>query len=90
MGNIDDAVPFFGKGFNRIYPLIMVIFTILVATNFFDRIIRYLGNWKIFSYEREAFEDSDGFNPSGLVILKKGTYPSSCSLSLLIIHVEVV
>ncbi|GJN22342.1 hypothetical protein PR202_gb09897 [Eleusine coracana subsp. coracana] len=23
MGNIDDAVPFFGRGFNRIYPLIM-------------------------------------------------------------------
>ncbi|KAH6773243.1 LMBR1-like membrane protein [Perilla frutescens var. hirtella] len=71
MGNIDDAVPFFGKGFNKIYPLIMVIFTILVATNFFDRIIRYFGNWKIFCYEREAFEDVDGFNPSGLVILKK-------------------
>lgn len=90
MGNIDDAVPFFGEGFNRIYPLIMVIFTILVATNFFDRIIRYFGNWKIFSYEREAFDDSDGFNPSGLVILKKGIYLSSCSLFLLKIHVEVV
>ncbi|MED6161289.1 hypothetical protein PIB30_059351 [Stylosanthes scabra] len=25
MGNIDDAVPFFGKGFNKIYPLIMFI-----------------------------------------------------------------
>lgn len=27
MGNIDDAVPFFGRGFNKIYPLIMVIYT---------------------------------------------------------------
>lgn len=72
MGNIDDAVPFFGNGFNRIYPLIMVIFTILVAANFFDRVIRYLRNWKILRYQHEAFEDVDGFNPSGLVILKKG------------------
>ncbi|XP_057804023.1 uncharacterized protein LOC131019498 isoform X1 [Salvia miltiorrhiza] len=71
MGNIDDAVPFFGRGFNRIYPLIMVIFTILVAINFFDHVIRYLRNWKIFSYQHEAFEDVDGFNPPGLVILKK-------------------
>jgi hypothetical protein len=39
MGNIDDAVPFFGKGFNKIYPLIMVIYTILIASNFFDRVI---------------------------------------------------
>ncbi|KAK3020150.1 hypothetical protein RJ639_005283 [Escallonia herrerae] len=40
MGNIDDAVPFFGKGFNKIYPLIMVIYTLLVASNFFDRVIK--------------------------------------------------
>ncbi|KAG6409135.1 hypothetical protein SASPL_132168 [Salvia splendens] len=71
MGNIDDAVPFFGKGFNRIYPLIMVVFTILVAVNFFDRVIGYLRNWNIFNYQDEGVEDADGFNPAGLVILNK-------------------
>ncbi|KAG8383564.1 hypothetical protein BUALT_Bualt04G0026700 [Buddleja alternifolia] len=70
MGNIDDAVPFFGDGFNRIYPLIMVIYTILVASNFFDRIISFFGNWRIFRLQREA-DDMDGFDPSGLLILQK-------------------
>lgn len=70
MGNIDDAVPFFGKGFNKIYPLIMVIYTILIASNFFDRILNYFGNWKIFRFQSEA-DDLDGFDPSGLIILKK-------------------
>ncbi|PSS26197.1 LMBR1 domain-containing protein 2 A like [Actinidia chinensis var. chinensis] len=70
MGNIDDAVPFFGKGFNKIYPLIMVIYTLLIATNFFDRVINYFGNWKIFRLQSES-EDIDGFDPSGLIILQK-------------------
>ncbi|KAM7479002.1 hypothetical protein LguiA_027215 [Lonicera macranthoides] len=70
MGNIDSAVPFFGKGFNRIYPLIMVIYTILVASNFHDRVLNYFGNWKIFRFQSEA-EDLDGFDPSGLIILKR-------------------
>lgn len=71
MGKIDDAVPFFGDGFNRIYPLIMVIYTILVASNFFDRIINFFGNWKIFRFQKEATDDMDGFDPSGLLILQK-------------------
>ncbi|KAI3462094.1 hypothetical protein Pfo_018757 [Paulownia fortunei] len=70
MGNIDKAVPFFGNGFNSIYPLIMVIYTILVASNFFDRIISFFGNWKIFRPQTEA-DDMDGFDPSGLLILQK-------------------
>lgn len=72
MGNIDDAVPFFGKGFNKVYPLIMVIYTILIANNFFDRVINYFGNWEIFRSRREASDDLDGFDPSGLIILQKG------------------
>lgn len=70
MGNIDDAVPFFGRGFNRIYPLIMVVYTILVASNFFNRVIDYFGSWKIFKFQSEA-DDMDGFDPSGMIILQK-------------------
>ncbi|XP_075510389.1 uncharacterized protein LOC142546518 [Primulina tabacum] len=70
MGKIDEAVPFFGEGFNRIYPLIMVIYTILVASNFFDRIISFFCNWKIFKLHTEA-DDMDGFDPSGLLILQR-------------------
>ncbi|XP_022846884.1 LMBR1 domain-containing protein 2 homolog A-like isoform X3 [Olea europaea var. sylvestris] len=70
MGNIDKAVPFFGQGFNRIYPLIMVIYTIMVASNFFNRIISFFGNWKLFRLQTEA-DDVDGFDPSGLLILQK-------------------
>lgn len=72
MGNIDDAVPFFGKGFNKIYPLIMVIYTIMIASNFFDRIVNYFGNWKIFKFLREEADDLDGFDPSGIIILQRG------------------
>lgn len=72
MGTIDDAVPFFGTGFNEVYPLIMVIYTILVASNFFDRIISFFGNWKIFRLLVKESDDVDGFDPSGLLILQKG------------------
>lgn len=71
MGNIDDAVPFFGKGFNKIYPLIMVIYTILIGSNFFDRVVSYFGNWKIFRFLQEEADDSDGFDSSGIIILKR-------------------
>ncbi|XP_047973013.1 LMBR1 domain-containing protein 2 homolog A [Salvia hispanica] len=71
MGTIDDAVPFFGTGFNEVYPLIMVIYTILVASNFFDRIISFFGNWKIFRLLVKESDDVDGFDPSGLLILQK-------------------
>ncbi|XP_040957796.1 LMBR1 domain-containing protein 2 homolog A [Gossypium hirsutum] len=70
MGNIDDAVPFFGKGFNKIYPLIMVIYTLLHVTNFFDRVIDYFGNWRIFKFQDQD-DDADGFDSSGLIILQK-------------------
>ncbi|KAE8716770.1 LMBR1-like membrane protein isoform 2 [Hibiscus syriacus] len=71
MGNIDDAVPFFGKGFNKIYPLIMVIYTLLHVANFFDLVIDYFGNWRSMFNFQEQDEDTDGFDPSGLIILQK-------------------
>ncbi|KAL5171121.1 LMBR1 domain-containing protein 2 A [Glycine soja] len=70
MGNIDNAVPFFGDEFNKIYPLIMVIYTLLVASNFFDKVFDFLGSWKRYIFKTEA-EDMDGFDPSGLIILQK-------------------
>ncbi|WVZ26441.1 hypothetical protein V8G54_004985 [Vigna mungo] len=71
MGRINDAVPFFGKGFNKIYPLIMVIYTSLIAANIFDRVIKYCGNLKIFKFNDDA-EDMDGFDPSGVILLQRG------------------
>ncbi|RLN09474.1 hypothetical protein C2845_PM11G25160 [Panicum miliaceum] len=70
MGNIDDAVPFFGRGFNKIYPLIMVVYTLLVASNFFGRVIDFFGSWKRFKLQREE-ENIDGLDPSGMIILQK-------------------
>jgi hypothetical protein len=71
MGKIDNAVPFFGNDFNRIYPLIMVIYTLLVASNFFDRVIGFFGSLNRFRFQTEA-DGTDGFDPSGLIILQKG------------------
>ena len=65
MGNINNAAPFFGDKFSDIYPLIMVIYAILVASNFFNRIFDFLGSWKRYIFETEA-EDTDGFNPTGI------------------------
>lgn len=73
MGRINDAVPFFGKGFNKIYPLIMVIYTSLIAANIFDRVIKYCGNLKIFKFNDDA-EDMDGFDPSGVILLQRGQF----------------
>ncbi|XP_068637914.1 uncharacterized protein [Aristolochia californica] len=70
MGNIDTAVPFFGRGFNKIYPLVMVIYTLLVASNFFDRVIDFFGSWKRFKFQNEA-DDVNGLDPSGIIILQK-------------------
>ncbi|XP_038998366.1 LMBR1 domain-containing protein 2 homolog A-like isoform X2 [Hibiscus syriacus] len=70
MGNIDDAVPFFGEGFNNIYPIIMVFYTLLVAGNFFNRVVGFFGSWKRLRFQTEA-DDVDGFDPSGLIILQK-------------------
>ncbi|XP_020582413.1 LMBR1 domain-containing protein 2 homolog A-like isoform X2 [Phalaenopsis equestris] len=71
MGNIDDAVPFFGEGFNKIYPLIMVIYTALVGSNFFGRVIGFLGSWKRFIFQNEEAADMTGFDSSGIMILQK-------------------
>ncbi|KNA19156.1 hypothetical protein SOVF_064200 [Spinacia oleracea] len=70
MGNIDDAVPFFGRKFNKIYPLIMVVYTILVASNFFDRMMDFFGSWRRLRFQGEA-EEMDGFDSSGIIILQK-------------------
>lgn len=70
MGNIDNAVPFFGKGFNKLYPLIMVVYTILVASGFFHKIINIIGKWKRIAFQNEE-DDLDGIDPSGLIILQK-------------------
>ncbi|KFK25335.1 hypothetical protein AALP_AA8G099400 [Arabis alpina] len=71
MGKIDEVVPIFGQRFNDIYPLVMVLYTLLVASNFFDRIVTYFGSWKKLRFQTEDDDDMDGFDPSGLMILKK-------------------
>eukprot|EP00249_Psilotum_nudum_P012524 c23832_g1_i1 orf=2-1678(-) len=70
MGKMDDAVPFFGHSFNKIYPLFMVIYTILIASKCFDRVIDFFGSWRKFKFENDV-DAVDGFNTSGLIILKK-------------------
>ncbi|KAH7430833.1 hypothetical protein KP509_08G016900 [Ceratopteris richardii] len=70
MGKMDEAAPFFNDSFNRIYPLFMVVYTILIASNFFDRMINFFGSWHKFLFKLET-EDADGFDTSGLIILHK-------------------
>lgn len=72
MGNIDDVVPFFGRTFNKIYPLIMVVYTLLVAGNFFEHLMDFCGSLKRFKCWTYQEEDMDGLDPSGIFILQKG------------------
>jgi hypothetical protein len=74
MGNIDDVVPFFGRTFNKIYPLIMVVYTLLVAGNFFEHLIDFFGSLKRFKCWTDQEEDMDGLDPSGVFILQKGKH----------------
>lgn len=85
MGKIDDVLEIFGSGFNKIYPLIMVLYTLLVASNFFDHVIGFFGSWKIFSFQPEV-DDTNGFDPSGLIILQKG----NCSDHVLIVMQDAI
>ncbi|PWZ18864.1 LMBR1 domain-containing protein 2 A [Zea mays] len=71
MGNIDDVVPFFGRTFNKIYPLIMVVYTLLVAVNFFEHLIVFFGSLKRFKCWTDQEGDMDGLDPSGVFILQK-------------------
>ncbi|TYI50209.1 hypothetical protein E1A91_D12G085400v1 [Gossypium mustelinum] len=60
----------FEKDSTIFIPLIMVVYTLLVASNFFDRVVGFFGNWKRLRFQTEA-DDMDGFDSSGLIILQK-------------------
>lgn len=53
----------------------MVVYTLLVASNFFGRVIDFFGSWKRFKLQREE-ENIDGLDPSGMIILQKGNDPA--------------
>jgi hypothetical protein len=55
--------------FNRIYPLFMVIYTGLLASNVLDRVMGVFGSWRRF--RNHDVEDAQGFDQSGLIILRK-------------------
>ncbi|CAK9859285.1 unnamed protein product [Sphagnum jensenii] len=55
--------------FNRIYPLFMVIYTGLLASNVLDRVMGVFGSWR--KFRNHDVEDAQGFDQSGLIILRK-------------------
>ena len=55
----------------------MVVYTLLVASNFFGRVIDFFGSWKRFKLQREE-ENIDGLDPSGMIILQKGDDSTDC------------
>lgn len=70
MGRMADVPLIGGTQFQNYYPIFMVIYTALLAINVVDRGIRAVGSWRRF---RSDYEDAEGFDPSGLVILRKGS-----------------
>ena len=55
----------------------MVVYTLLVASNFFGRVIDFFGSWKRLKLQREE-ENIDGLDPSGMIILQKGDDSTDC------------
>lgn len=65
------VVPFIGsEEFNKYYPIFMVIYTGLLASNVLSRVMDYFGSLRYF--RSHDAEDGEGFDPSGLIILRKG------------------
>jgi hypothetical protein len=69
MGKVNKIPIIGGQQFQNIYPIFMVIYTALLASNVISRSIATVGSWRRF---RSDYEDAEGFDPSGLVILRKG------------------
>lgn len=71
MGSM-TVIPYIGdERFNTFYPIFMVIYTGLLASNVLNRVMDYFGSWRYF--RSHDAEDGEGFDPSGLIILRKGT-----------------
>eukprot|EP00850_Spirogloea_muscicola_P000577 SM000002S05657 [mRNA] locus=s2:1440309:1445495:+ [translate_table: standard] len=70
-----NGLPFLGGQFNTIFPLIMVVYTILVASNVFnyivDKISGWFSSWHKLRFELEDEGVQDGFNATGLLILQR-------------------
>jgi len=72
MGSM-TVIPYIGdERFNTFYPIFMVIYTGLLASNVLNRVMDYFGSWRYF--RSHDAEDGEGFDPSGLIILRKGTW----------------
>lgn len=69
MGSM-TVIPYIGdERFNTFYPIFMVIYTGLLASNVLNRIMDYFGSLRYF--RSHDAEDGEGFDPSGLIILRK-------------------
>jgi hypothetical protein len=69
MGSM-TVIPYIGdERFNTFYPIFMVIYTGLLASNVLNRVMDYFGSWRYF--RNHDAEDGEGFDPSGLIILRK-------------------
>ncbi|KAH1241471.1 hypothetical protein GmHk_07G019054 [Glycine max] len=62
----------------------MVVYTSLIASNIFNQVIKYSGNWKIFKFNDDA-KDMDGFNRSGVIILQREAASNYLKVSLVLL-----
>ncbi|GBG59074.1 hypothetical protein CBR_g24418 [Chara braunii] len=69
MGQMDN-IPFFGREFNKVVPIAMVIYTVLVAGNVFNRIVDFFGSWRRFRFVDDDNE-TDGYAAAGRLIIQK-------------------
>lgn len=58
--------------YERIYPLVMVVWCFLIASNVHNRILDVFGSWRRFRFESDGdVGEDDGASSAGLIILRR-------------------
>lgn len=62
------------SSYERIYPLVMVVWCVLIFSNLHNRMMDVTGSWRRFRFESdEVLDEGDGSSSAGIIILRRGS-----------------
>eukprot|EP00271_Cylindrocystis_brebissonii_P006458 TRINITY_DN19250_c0_g1_i1.p1 TRINITY_DN19250_c0_g1~~TRINITY_DN19250_c0_g1_i1.p1 ORF type:complete len:937 (-),score=163.36 TRINITY_DN19250_c0_g1_i1:569-3379(-) len=69
----EDRMSVLPDKMERIYPLVMVVWCMLIAGNVHNRLLDVFGSWRRFGFENDddLGGEGDGYSPAGLIILRR-------------------
>lgn len=62
------------RNFDRIYPLVMVVYSVLILSNVHNRVMDVFGSWRAFRFETDEEEEEEGNvgeSQAGVAILRR-------------------